>query len=173
MDLIPLPAPPAENPTSTKAATASMNAAAWKENAKKCIDKVPPAAKIGFVVVLVLLVCGLVAYFVGKAQTSHTKKNLPLVQRLIREASRWGTSSAQDSSPLVSLMHANYALAYARAARELMSETEIARMLRIDLSELIHYLTAQQEKAVQKCSRVCPELIPDAGPISVASGWIA
>lgn len=136
-------------------------------------NSIPQAAKIVVLVVLVLSVIGVVAWLADRGRRENLKTTLPLAEKLVRVSSKWGVASAQDSSPLLALEHANYALAYARAAREIASEADIAKKLRVDLSELIVELTEVQDRAVRKFSRACPDLVPDVGPVSVATGWIA
>lgn len=154
------------------ASPSAGNVEKMSDRARRWWDMTPKTVKIGVLVVLVLLVVVLIAWFADRSRRETLKTSMPMAHRLIKEASRWGMTSEQDESPYLALIHANYAVAYARAAREAAPETDIAKKLHVDLSELVSQLSDVQEKAVRRLSRVCPDAVPDMGPISVATGWM-
>jgi hypothetical protein len=163
-------APPAQT---TEEPPAAPKPNSFVDKAKGAWNSTSNATKIGVLVILVVLVVAIVAWFADRGRRENLKTTLPMAEKLIRVSSKWGVASAQDQSPLLALEHANYAVAYARAAREVASEADIAKKLHVDLPELIAELTEVQDRAVRKMSRACPSLVPDVGPVSVATGWIA
>lgn len=143
------------------------------QSAKKWVASIPMGVKLVVGVAILAILVFIFVRWMAEIRKSRGRRNAPLVRRLVKEAARWGTLSAQDTNPLISLIHANYGLAYARVCRELMSESDIARMLHVDLSEMIFMLTEQQERSMQQCSQACPEIQPDDGGVAISTGWLA
>ena len=48
---------------------------------------------------------------------------------MIRQTSRWAVASEQDKSPMISVLHANYAVGYLQALQDIASEKEINKYL--------------------------------------------
>jgi hypothetical protein len=94
------------------------------------------------------------------------------VQRLVNQAGQWGNASSQDSSRLLRLQHANYALAYLRAAKLLASEQDIRRSTSIDVFELQRVLEDQQQNEIKLLAADCPALRADT-EFAVAAGYVA
>jgi hypothetical protein len=50
-----------------------------------------------------------------------------IIKRLMRGCSRWAIASKQDKSPLIAMLHANYAAGYLWALKDVFSDTQIER----------------------------------------------
>ena len=121
--------------------------------------------------VVVVLVC-LVALSKWSASTAGPgKQTQDAILRLVNQASQWSVASAQDSSLLLRLIHANYAVAYLRAAKLLASEIEIKRITSINVFELQKALEDQQADEIRLLASECPALKLD-GDFAVSAGWI-
>jgi hypothetical protein len=100
------------------------------------------------VVVLLLIVCKCCAGGMGqKASVSR------VVQRLVRQARTWDATSRQDAKPLVALIHADYAAAYAHIAMILQPDSQL-RALASELDD-------RQHAAIQEVVRRAPALKPE------------
>lgn len=93
------------------------------------------------------------------------------VNHIVKEAARWDAMSAQDSNPAYALMHANYALAYANVAHNLMSEDDIFDATNIHIQPFITQLTESQQRCLQNVGSMCPSVLPNNN-YAIATGWI-
>lgn len=170
---LPLPAhnDVVNNPTGTTTGQDSGVMSVARTAGQKIMD-LPFSIKLAIGVALIFALCIVLTKCYAEWRKAKTHRDIAIVQRLIKDAGQSGTKSKQDSSALVALRHADYAVAYAKAARHIMSDADIARHLRIDLSELIYMLTDRQEKAMQQCIHLCPALQPEDGAVAVTSGWL-
>jgi hypothetical protein len=100
------------------------------------------------------------------------KQTQDAVQRLVAQAARWGDASSQDSSLLLRLQHANYSVAYIRAAKLLASEQDIKRFTSIDVFELQRALEDQQQAEIKLLASECPALKNDS-EYAIAAGYVA
>lgn len=84
-----------------------------------------------------------------------------VISTLVRGCARWASASLQDKSPLVAVLHANYASGYLWALRDIFSDTEIKRSTGIDIIEFQKRITDTQDIATKKLITVCPEYTKD------------
>lgn len=89
---------------------------------------------------------------------------------LIKSASQWNVRSNQDSNTMISLMNANYAMAYLNVARSVGSDVDIERYTGAAVDELLNDIEASQSAAIQKITLSCPALAP-AGLAAAHTGW--
>ena len=82
---------------------------------------------------------------------------------LARQAGRWSVASRQDQEPLVKLLHANYAMGYILALRQVASDREIWEKLGLDAHGLESQIADLQDLAVMAAIRLAPELAPPNG----------
>ena len=47
------------------------------------------------------------------------------IQKLTRQAARWSTAAAQDDSPLIAVLHANYGAGYLWALKDIATAKQI------------------------------------------------
>lgn len=89
---------------------------------------------------------------------------------LIKSASQWNVRSNQDSNSMISLMNANYAMAYLNVARSVGSDTDIERYTGAAVDELLKDIETSQSSAIQKLTMACPTMAP-AGLAAAHTGW--
>jgi F0F1-type ATP synthase membrane subunit b/b' len=94
------------------------------------------------------------------------------IKDLIKSASQWATRSAQDANGLVSLMNANYAMAYLNVARSVGSDADIERVTGAAVDELMKDIESNQSNAIQKMALSCPSMAP-AGLATAHTGWLS
>jgi hypothetical protein len=123
------------------------------------------------VAVAVVVILALVARLAGAGARRYSPRFVHDVRSLVRNAAQWSTTAAQDSNPLLALLHANTALSYAHVARRLVPAGDAERVADVNLDELVQVLEEQQMEAMRRIHDVCPNLQPD-GVYAVATGWL-
>lgn len=110
----------------------------------------------------------------GVADTGrYTPEIVRHVRNYIESSTQNGVIARQCTNPAIALMHSNYAIAYANAARELVSSKEdISRMTGVKIDELMHMLRTEQKHYQSAIATQCPALQVD-GAYAIATGWIA
>ena len=88
------------------------------------------------------------------------------IDALMRHAARWAIAAGQDRSPVIALLHANYAVGYILALRDIASDAEVLRISGRDPYVLFGELLAIQDQATRALVARCPDLIP--GPVHLA-----
>lgn len=79
------------------------------------------------------------------------------VQALVRQTARWAVASQQDTSPMISLLHANYASGYLQALELIATEDEINKYT--NLQRLRDKVYSIQDKAARHVVATCPNYI--------------
>jgi hypothetical protein len=93
-----------------------------------------------------------VVLYYGANQDGNGKKKQ--TQALIRQIARWTVASQQDTSPMIALLHANYAAGYLQALELITTEKEINEFT--NLQELRAKVYSTQDHAAQKVAASCP-----------------
>lgn len=89
-------------------------------------------------------------------QADNLNKNF-VINTLIRGCARWASASLQDKSPLVAVLHANYASGYLWALRDVFSDKDIQRFANVDIIQFQKHITDVQDKATKLLIGVCPQ----------------
>ena len=93
-----------------------------------------------------------------------------VVDTLVRQSSRYALAAEQDLSPLVAVLHANYAAGYLWALRDIVSEKDISSVLHDNsLQTLESYIKKVQDSSTKKATKVCPAFIGVSGDHRIAS----
>lgn len=79
------------------------------------------------------------------------------IKILLRQISRWSVASEQDKSPMIAVLHANYAVGYLQALTDIATEKEINKYL--DFDKFKWQIYKIQDDAVKKAVKVCPQYI--------------
>ena len=85
--------------------------------------------------------------------------NTSSIQTLIRQCSRWAVAAAQDKSPIIALLHANYAAGYLWALKDIASDSEIKKVTNIDMQLFTNKITNIQDMCTKKVSQACPQFL--------------
>lgn len=116
---------------------------------------------------IVYIIIAIVIFMCIKRRASLGESN---IQKLVRQTARWATAAQQDQSPLVSLLHANYAAGYLWALKDVANETEINKSAGIDLKKFEEHITNVQDSVTKKVLKKCPEF---AGEVDLYLSTIA
>ena len=79
------------------------------------------------------------------------------IEKLVRQSARYATAAQQDKSPVVAVLHANYAAAYLYALKDIASNSQIHNATGIDVKKFTQHVTNVQDKVTKKTTETCPE----------------
>ena len=83
------------------------------------------------------------------------------IEKLVRQSARYATAAQQDSSPVIAVLHANYAAAYLYALKDIATESQIHNATGIDVKKFKEHVTNVQDMVTRKTSDKCPESVGD------------
>ena len=72
------------------------------------------------------------------------------IEKLVRQSARYATAAQQDKSPVVAILHANYAAAYLYALKDIATETQIHNATGIDVKKFKEHIMNVQEMVTKK-----------------------
>lgn len=84
-----------------------------------------------------------------------------IINTITRGCARWAAASLQDKSPLVAVLHANYASGYLWALRDTFSDEEIKNSTGINIIKFQKRITDIQDIATKRIISVCPKYASD------------
>ena len=86
------------------------------------------------------------------------------IEKLVRQSARYAVAAQQDESPVIAILHANYATGYFYALKEFASESQIHNATGIDVKKFKEHITNVQDMVTRKTTEKCPEF---AGQVDV------
>ena len=86
------------------------------------------------------------------------------IEKLVRQSARYAVAAQQDESPVIAILHANYATGYFYALKEFASESQIHNATGIDVKKFKEHIINVQDMVTRKTSEKCPEF---AGQVDV------
>jgi len=122
---------------------------------------------------IVIGFCGfLIAYYILNLTNCFGKNSSHIenIQKLSRQAARWSTAAAQDDSPLISVLHANYGAGYLWALKDIATAKQIKNATGIDLDQFTNEIVKIQDNATQEMIKVCPKYAPPRTYLSQIGG---
>ena len=105
---------------------------------------------------LYLIAVIFVLYLMMKNKTRGMNK---AIEKLVRQSARYAVAAQQDASPVIAVLHANYAAAYFYALRDIASESQIHNATGIDVKKFKEHVTNVQDMVTRKTSEKCPEFV--------------
>ena len=88
---------------------------------------------------------------------SATKLLHKIIQKLVRQSSRWSMAAMQDKSPVVEVVHANYGMGFLHVLLDIATEDQIKSATNIDVEKFKDEITKIQQMATLKLSKLCPK----------------
>ena len=79
-----------------------------------------------------------------------------VIRTLHRQCARWSTASAQDTSPVIATLHANYAAGYLWALEDLYSANEISAATHVLHHDFRNGIQKNQDISTRKLIEACP-----------------
>lgn len=105
---------------------------------------------------LYLIAVIFVLYLMMKNKTRGMNK---AIEKLVRQSARYAVAAQQDESPVIAILHANYATGYFYALKEFASESQIHNATGIDVKKFKEHITNVQDMVTRKTSEKCPEFV--------------
>ena len=91
--------------------------------------------------------------------TYYSDFKVKTIRTLIRQSARWALAAQQDESPIIALLHANYAAGYLWALQDIANDIEMSQIGGIDPLKFRNQIIAIQDKCTKKVSKICPKFI--------------
>jgi len=114
-------------------------------------------ALIAVVVVVVVLV-------IFMSRTSYATGDDALVRTLYRQAARYAVASIQDDAEVIQMLHANYAMGYLLALKDVASTEDFKRATGEDLNAFERKIAQIQDDATTRLIKDRPDLRPLEDP---------
>jgi hypothetical protein len=95
------------------------------------------------------------------------RTDIPLdkqIRILYRQTARYAIASLQDDSPVIKTLHANYAMGYLMALKDLTTTEQFARATGDNLLSFERKIAAIQDASTVNLVGDCPDLIPNEDP---------
>ena len=105
---------------------------------------------------LYLIAVIFVLYLMMKNKTRGMNK---AIEKLVRQSARYAVAAQQDDSPVIAILHANYAAAYFYALKDIASESQIHNATGIDVKKFKEHVTNVQDMVTRKTSEKCPDFV--------------
>ena len=86
------------------------------------------------------------------------------IEKLVRQSARYATAAQQDKSPVVAIIHANYAAAYLYALKDIATESQIHNATGFDVKKFKEHIINVQDSITKKTTETCPEF---AGQVDI------
>ena len=81
------------------------------------------------------------------------------IEKLVRQSARYAVAAQQDESPVIAILHANYAAAYFYALKEFATDSQIHNATGIDVKKFKEHVTNVQDMVTRKTSEKCPDFV--------------
>jgi hypothetical protein len=113
------------------------------------------------IILWLLLILFVLLAFVNFFKSYKTRYHNDLttaVKILYRQCARWALASTQDESDIIKNLHANYAMGYLMAIKDIVSCTQFKKITGQDLYTFEDRIVKVQDKAAKKLVETCQEL---------------
>ena len=105
---------------------------------------------------LYLIATIVILYLMMKNKTRNMNS---AIEKLVRQSARYAVAAQQDASPVIAILHANYAAAYFYALKDIASESQIHNATGIDVKKFKEHVTNVQDMVTKRTSEKCPEFV--------------
>jgi hypothetical protein len=114
------------------------------------------------VVILVLILVLVLVIFRQPHNSSSLDKQIRI---LYRQTARYAVASAQDESSVIKTLHANYAMGYLMALKDIATASDFKRATGTDLTLFESKITRIQDSSTVNLVSECENLIPEEDPV--------
>lgn len=108
-------------------------------------------------IIFIIIIVSFINYF-KFYKTRYYNDLTSAVKILYRQCARWTLASTQDESEIISNLHANYAMGYLMAIKDIVSCKEFQKITGQDLYAFEDRITKAQDIASRKLIQTCPDL---------------
>ena len=96
---------------------------------------------------------------------TQTKLDDEGIRTLYRQTARYAVASTQDDSPVIQALHANYAMGYLMALKDISEPDQFRRVTGINLVTFERKVAQVQDAATLGLVADSPNLIPEQDPV--------
>ena len=109
--------------------------------------------------ILIFLLAFLWLCIVWPTHGQPNKRLSAVIQKLVKQSARWAVASENDTSPLIKVLHSNYAAGYLWAVTDIATSEEIKTATGVDVLVFTKKITDIQDKANKYVINDCPQYI--------------
>lgn len=120
------------------------------------------------VIAILLLLIILIVHEVRKWDKFCVKDEV--IKKLVRQTARWATAAKQDNNAMIAVLHANYAMGYWTALKEVATADEIEISSGINYMEFEAEIASVQDSATRKMAILCPDYAPEQSVLTKIAG---
>jgi len=108
-----------------------------------------------------LLMAIVVLILIMQNRSRGTKSS---IEKMVKQAAQYAITAQQDSSPVLSVRHANYAVGHLQALGNIATDTQIHNATGIDVKKFKEHVINVQDSITKKTTETCPEF---AGQVDI------
>jgi hypothetical protein len=97
-------------------------------------------------------------------RTSYATSDVELIRTLYRQSARYAVASIQDDAEVIQMLHANYAMGYLLALKDVASTEDFKRATGEDLISFERKIAQIQDDATTRIIKDRPDLRPLEDP---------
>lgn len=110
----------------------------------------------------VVLACVIALFVLFRTRSASSDEQ---IRTLYRQTARYAVASTQDESPVVRMLHANYAMGYLMALKDLVQPEQFYRVTGIEMNTFERKVAQVQDAATLGLVSENPNLIPEQDPV--------
>ena len=106
--------------------------------------------------IVYIIIAVVVLFFLFRKRANNSD-----VIKLVKQSAKWATTAQQDESPLLATLHANYAVGYLWALKDLYDTEEISKKAGVNITQFEEHILNVQDMVTKKVLKKCPEFEGD------------
>jgi hypothetical protein len=106
--------------------------------------------------IIYVVIISIVLFFLMRRKADNSD-----VVKLVKQSAKWATTAQQDESPLLATLHANYAVGYLWALKDLYNTEEISKKAGVNITQFEEHILNVQDMVTKKVVKKCPEFEGD------------
>lgn len=121
---------------------------------------------------LYFLFGALLVLYILDIRNTHSSRNelTAQINKLSRQAARYTTAARQDKNSMITVLHANYGAAYLWALKDIATDTQIEKVMGIELSKFENEIIKTQDFATKQMASICKDYAPTSSYLTKISG---
>lgn len=107
-----------------------------------------------WLIIIAVIVLVYLFFFRGSGNSS-------MIVKLIKKSAKWATIAQQDDAPIMAVLHANYAVGYLWALKDIAKPDAINKAAGINIIQFEEHILNVQDMVTKKVIKKCPEFEGD------------
>ena len=107
-------------------------------------------------IILYVIITVVMLFFLFRRKADNSD-----IVKLVKRSAKWATTAQQDESPLLATLHANYAVGYLWALKDLYDTEEISKKAGVNITQFEEHILNVQDMVTKKVVKKCPEFEGD------------